>query len=220
MNLLAIDSSTELASVALSVDGVAAACIEQESAKMHARLLLPMIEQLMAEAGVGFSQLDAIVFGCGPGSFTGLRITCSLAKGLAYAHDLNLIPVSSLAAIVWSAREQLGSQQVPVLAVLDARMHELYWAYYESEQYLAEHAVNKAQGIIVNSDRPLVLAGYGIDLYKEQLPQSINSQIIKQLDLVPKASAMIGLAQSISIKSVSAAEAQPVYVRNKVTQGD
>lgn len=219
MNLLAIDSTTALASVALSKDGQLF-CQEQPSAKMHARLLLPMIGQVLAESEVNLNQLDAIVFGCGPGSFTGLRIACSIAKGLAYAQTLDLIPVCSLAAIAWSAREQIGNKQMPILSVLDARMHELYWAYYEPEQYQALPAVNKAEDIKVRGPNPFILAGYGIEHYKDQLPQPLQEKIIKQLDLVPTASAMVGLALAIGMRPVSAEEAQPMYVRNKVTQGD
>ena len=105
MKLLAIDTSTEVASVAVLLDE-AIFCTELESQKTQAQLLLPMIDKLMIDTGIQMNQLDGIIFGCGPGSFTGLRIACSIAKGLAYAHDLNLIPVSSLAAIAWSAREQ------------------------------------------------------------------------------------------------------------------
>ena len=95
MKLLAIDTSTEIASVALMI-GNELTCEEQGSQKTHAQLLLPMIDKLMVDAGLQLNQLDGIIFGCGPGSFTGLRIACSIAKGLAYAHDLGLIPVSSL----------------------------------------------------------------------------------------------------------------------------
>ena len=101
MNLLAIDTSTELASVAL-LHGGKLFNKEQGSQRTHAQLLLPLIDEIMKEAGLQINQLDAIIFGCGPGSFTGLRIACSVAKGLAYAHDLKLIPVHNLASIAWS----------------------------------------------------------------------------------------------------------------------
>lgn len=103
--LLAIDASTDQASVALLINGVSIS-EEQGSQRTHAQILLPMIDKLLTEANSSLNQLDGIVFGCGPGSFTGLRIACSMAKGLAYAHDLPLIPVSSLAAIAWTARQK------------------------------------------------------------------------------------------------------------------
>src|ERR1700733_12183845 len=105
MNLLAIDTSTTRASLAINLGGEILSK-EQDAQHSHARLLLPMIEQLLAEAQLTINQLDGIVYGCGPGSFTGLRIACSIAKGLAYAHDLPLFPVSSLAAIAHKALQK------------------------------------------------------------------------------------------------------------------
>ena len=219
MNLLAIDTSTELASVAIMV-GTELLCEEQGSQKTHARLLLPMIDRLMIHAGLQMNQLDGIIFGCGPGSFTGLRIACSIAKGLAYAHDLGLIPVSSLGAIAWSARELNNNANSPILAILDARMHELYWSYFADGQLISEDKVNAAHEIQLPAQQSVVLAGVGIDEYWADLPDRIQSQISAKISLYPNAAAMIQLAQSAALKPISVAQAQPVYVRNKVTQGD
>ena len=98
MKLLAIDTSTERASVALAV-GQEIQSREHLAQRQHAQFLLPVIDELLSEAGLTISQLDGIVFGRGPGSFTGLRIACSIVKGLAYAHDLAVYPVSSLLTI-------------------------------------------------------------------------------------------------------------------------
>jgi tRNA threonylcarbamoyladenosine biosynthesis protein TsaB len=216
MKLLAIDTSTETASVAL-LTGEELLCEEQGSQKTHAQLLLPMIDRLMVNAGLQMNQLDAIVFGQGPGSFTGLRITCSIAKGLAYAHDLGLIPVSSLAAIVWAARQQKKFADSPILAVLDARMHEMYWAYFAKDQWMAEERVNAAQEISVPEKQDVVLAGVGIDLYWDDFPDASKSQFSNRLCVSPSAAAMIQLAQFVAIKPISVTKAQPVYVRNQVT---
>ena len=169
MNLLAIDTSTEIASIALLVGDVMT-CEEQPSLKTHAQLVLPIIDSLMVNAGLHLNQLDAIVFGCGPGSFTGLRIACSIAKGLAYAHDLSLIPVSSLAAIAYSVSMQQDYTQAPVLAILDARMHEVYWSYFPEGILKAQEKVSAVQDIQVPDDRPLVLAGVGVDAYWNDVP--------------------------------------------------
>jgi len=218
MKLLAIDTSTELASVAIMV-GEEITCEEQDSQKTHPQLLLPMIDRLMVHAGLQMNQLDGIIFGCGPGSFTGLRIACSIAKGLAYAHDLGLIPVSSLASIAFAARELNNNMNLPILAVLDARMHELYWAYFAQDKLLAEDRVNAAPEIQLPTPQPVVLAGVGIDEYWPEFSDSIKSQIITKVTLYPNAAAMIRLAMSAEIKPVPAVQAEPVYVRNQVTQG-
>ena len=218
-NLLAIDTSTEQASVALVVHGVSS-CEEQGSQKTHAQVLLPMIDRLINNAGVHLNQLDGIIFGCGPGSFTGLRIACSIAKGLAYAQDLPLIPISSLAAIAWAARKELQEENALVLSVLDARMNELYWSFFAELEYQAKEQVNKAEDIRIPTREPIVLAGGGIDLYWERLPESIKSLVRYKRPLFPSALAMIEMVSALGIKPISTAQAQPVYVRNQVTQGD
>lgn len=219
MKLLAIDTSTEMASVAvLSAEKITGE--ELGSQRTHAQLLLPMIDRQMEQAGIHMSELDGIIFGCGPGSFTGLRIACSIAKGLAFAHDLDLIPVSSLSSIAWAAHEEQGNAQTPVLAVLDARMHEMYWAYYQAGQFKAEEKVNAVQEIQLPLNQTVVLAGAGIDLYWSEFSEQIKSQITARMNVYPNAAAMIRLVQHTGITKISVAKAQPVYVRNQVTQGD
>ncbi|MCW8443330.1 tRNA (adenosine(37)-N6)-threonylcarbamoyltransferase complex dimerization subunit type 1 TsaB [Fluoribacter gormanii] len=216
MKLLAIDTSTETASVALST-GEELLCEEQSNQRTHAQFILPMIDKLMVTAGLQMNQLDAIVFGRGPGSFTGLRIACSIAKGLAYANDLQLIPVSSLVAIAWSVRQQKQMHHAPILAVLDARMHEMYWAYFAENQWEAEEHVTPVREISLPEKNPVLLAGAGIDLYWNDFTPEIKSQISDKITMNPSAAAMIQFALRSSQKPVSAAQAQPVYVRNKVT---
>lgn len=219
MKLLAIDTSTEVASVALMVEKDLF-CEEQGSQKTHAQLLLPMIDKLLSQADLQINQLDGIIFGRGPGSFTGLRIACSIAKGLAYAHNLELIPVSSLAAIAWAARDLQKDDTLPILAVIDARMHEMYWSYFAKGKLSSEEHVNAVQEIQLNLKHPVVLAGVGIDDYWNDFSDCIKAKITAQLTLYPTAAAMIQVALQEGIKPVSVALAEPVYVRNKVTQGD
>ncbi len=217
MKLLAIDTSTDIASVALLL-GDKLLQNEQGSQKTHAQFLLPMIDALMREADLPMEQLDAIVFGCGPGSFTGLRIACSTAKALAYAHELSLIPVSSLAAICWAARQQLPNTNEPVLAVLDARMQEMYWAYYDSDLYQTEERVSSVKNIkLPEKPESVILAGVGIEEYWDDFPEIVRSQVSRQMTIYPTAAGMIELAKATAIAPISAAEAQPVYVRNQVT---
>ncbi len=216
MNLLAIDTSTDIASVALRWKGEVLHQ-EQSSQKTHALRLLPMIDELLKTAEVSLTQLDAIAFGCGPGSFTGLRIACSMAKGLAYPHELGLIPVSTLGCIAYEARLQKDHEQSPVLAVLDARMQQMYWSYFPKATLLAEDKVTAVKDIHLPNQTPLVLAGLGIDAYWDHFPESIQSQVSAKLKLYPKAATMIELALAAGLKPISAAKAKPVYVRNQVT---
>ena len=220
MKLLAIDTSTELATVAVTAHGELFS-EEQGSIRQHAQFLLPMVDRLLGLAGVSLNQLDGIVFGRGPGSFTGLRIACSVAKGLAYAHNLPLFPVSSLAAIahdVYQA-EVDGLSEINVLAMIDARMHQVYWGCFTGTSYVVDEQVSSASDIVTKSNTPLILAGVGFELYIAQLPQEIQAKIVKQCTVFPKATAMIQLVQGGHGTAVSAEEALPVYVRNQVTHG-
>ena len=213
MKLLAIDTSTSRATIALSV-GDMVYTDEQEGLKAHAQLLLPMIEKMLLKACLSLNQLDGIVFGCGPGSFTGLRITCSIAKALAYAHDLPLYPVSSLDAIASEAYCTQPDGSSPILAVLDARMHQLYWAYYEKPHDTPCPQVTNASDIIVSSSKPLLLAGVGFEAYLSELSPQL--QVLNQRVVYPQASAMIRLVKAGVIQAITAAEATPLYVRNSV----
>ena len=219
MKLLAIDTSTECASVALVTQGVFS-CKEQPAQRQHAQLLLPMVDQLLVDAGIGLNELDGIVFGRGPGSFTGLRIACSVVKGLAYAHDLPVFPVSGLAAIANEATcQQKSDPNQAVLAMIDARMNQVYWACYLSEGKEPLEEVSNVPDIKIAGDFPLLLAGVGYKAYLQQLPSAIISRIIGYIDSYPNAKAMLRIALSGKIKAVSAADALPVYIRNQVVQG-
>ncbi|KTC81634.1 tRNA (adenosine(37)-N6)-threonylcarbamoyltransferase complex dimerization subunit type 1 TsaB [Legionella brunensis] len=221
MNLLAIDTSTECASVALSINGELSST-EQGAQRQHARVLLPMIEQLLAEANVKLHQLDALVYGRGPGSFTGLRIACSIAKGLAYSHNLPLYPVSSLAAIAEEvfSQQDTTAENTEVLTLIDARMNQVYWSCYAKNQRQAEEFVTDVSMLKLPSDSSLIIAGVGFEPYLEQLPNAIQERVIKKATVYPHAQTMIRLALSGTIKAISAAEALPVYVRNQITQGE
>lgn len=216
MNLLAIDTSTELATVALTVDNKLYT-EEQGSMRQHAQFLLPMIQRLLILAGISFKQLDGIVFGRGPGSFTGLRIACSVAKGLAYAHDLPMYPVGSLSAIASDVYET--EKDAVVVAMIDARMHQVYWGCFTKASFEVQEQVSSAADIKLTSTGSVILAGVGLEPYIPQLPEHLQAQIIKHYTIAPNATAMIRLVQQNHIKPVSAEQALPVYVRNQVTHG-
>ena len=217
MNILAIDTSTELASVAILAHGEIQS-EEQGSMRQHAQFLLPMIQRLLAAAGLTFSQLDGIAFGRGPGSFTGLRIACSVAKGLAYAHDLPLFPVSGLAAIADEVY-QTATDGRNVLAMIDARMQQVYWGFFSGVSFEVQEHVSSAADISLGSINAMILAGVGFESYAVQLAEDLQARIVKQCTVFPKAAAMIRLVQNGHIQAVSVADALPVYVRNQVTHG-
>lgn len=124
MKILAIETSTEIASIALLADSDLRS-VRLVSPPAHSATLLPAVKILLAESGVGFSALDAIAFGTGPGSFTGVRLACGVAQGLALGADLPVIPVSSLLALAQ------GSGAERAYCAMDARMNEAYVAAYE-----------------------------------------------------------------------------------------
>ena len=217
MNLLAIDTSTELATVALSAQGQVYSK-EQGSLREHAQFLLPMIDDLLSTAGLSFKQLDAIVFGRGPGSFTGLRIACSVAKGLAYAHDLPVYPVSGLESIAFQIDDS-EKEDSSLLAMLDARMNQVYWGVWTDGVLEKDEQVSAALDVHVMGKRPIIVAGTGIEIYEPGMSEDLRARIKQRYTVFPKASAMIGLVLAGNVKAVSAADALPVYIRNQVTHG-
>lgn len=200
--------------------------------RQHAQALLPQIKGLLNKAGVSLSQLDALAFGRGPGSFTGLRIAAASIQGLALALDKPVIPVSTLEAMAWSAinctavNPQGASK---VLTLLDARMDEVYWCAWQAEagfpvalvaeQLSAPELVCLPETLDTQADWTLVGSGA---CYAERFNSSVTSQLIKQLpDILPSANALVHLAHKAwqQGNQVDAAAALPIYLRDKVTHG-
>lgn len=125
--LLALDTATEACSVALLHDGKVTSHYEVIP-RLHAQKLLPMIQQLLADAGTTLQAVDAIAFGRGPGAFTGVRIAIGVVQGLAFALERPVLPVSDLAVLAQRAYREHGVSQVA--AAIDARMDEVYWGCY------------------------------------------------------------------------------------------
>ena len=135
MNILAIDTATNACSAALLCDGTIHERFEV-APRQHTQLLLPMIESVLAAAGIGREQLDAIAFIAGPGSFTGIRITTSMAQGLSLGLNIPTIPISSLLALACGAKDETAAEDI--FPCIDARRGQIYWAHYSFTENLTE----------------------------------------------------------------------------------
>jgi len=207
MRFAAIETSTEWCSLAVWRDGEIAA-LERRAGHRHSELALPMLETLL-----GKDPLDAVAFGAGPGAFTGLRIACALAQGLAFARGLPVIGISSLEALA----QESGAARV--VACIDARMREVYYAALEKRAG-RWHEVIAAQCVAPQSaPRPpgegWVGCGNGFEVYGEALKAKVS--VMKPV-IHPTAVAVAQLAapRLAAGEGVDAALAAPVYVRDKV----
>lgn len=223
MKLLALDTSTEACSAALYLDGELRERYEL-APQMHAQLLLPMIDVLMTEAGIGVTQLDALAFGRGPGSFTGLRIAAGVTQGIAFGADIPVVPVSSLAALAQGLYRECGVTQV--LTAMDARMNEVYWGIYQTdttpimclqgqEQVCAPNAVSLPKGY------GWFGAGSGWGVYAEALQHRLAASVTGcDVHWLPHAQdvALLGVDAFHRGGAARAEEAVPVYLRDEVAK--
>ncbi len=222
--LLAIETSSEACSVALSWSGEIRQR-HQHAPLLHAELLLPAVRSLLDEAGVNLNQLDAIVFGRGPGSFTSLRIGIGVVQGLAWGAELPVVPVSSLATV---AQQLLWNGAVPlalparILVALDARMQEVFHCTYAVDvagrlQELAPEEVSPPAQVHAPDPGLTTAAGNGFERYPELVALGHTLRGV-HASLLPSASALLPLAELWlrEHEPLSAEQAQPVYVRNQV----
>lgn len=209
MKLLALDTTTDACSVALYHDGVTRVRYELER-RRHTELILPMVDQLLTEANLSLNQLDAIAFCNGPGSFTGIRVVMGVVQGLAFALDLPVIPLSTLAVIAQGAYRHAKAQRVQVM--VDARMGEVYFGAYElSAQHLmvpvmADCLCKQGSQPDLPGDWLRVGSGWAdetADTFPHWLP---NAQ-----DLLT-----LALAQWVPGGGQKVNEVEPVYLRNEV----
>jgi tRNA threonylcarbamoyladenosine biosynthesis protein TsaB len=220
MKLLALDTSTEACSVAVYSDGVAFSAFEL-TPREHTHKILPMIEQVLAQAALRLSEVDALVVGRGPGAFTGIRIGIGVAQGLALAADKPVIPVSTLAALVQQAYQQYGATRV--LAALDARMNEVYWGQYTVQnglvQLQGEEQVCAAEHTPLPETAGWFAVGHGWSAYAETLQARFSGKLEgENTELLPAAEFMLPLAVAAWQRGEAVAPelAQPVYLRNKI----
>ena len=223
MKLLAIDSATEACSTALWLDGEVISRFEL-APRRHTELLLPQVDAVLAEAGLKLSQLDALAFGRGPGSFTGVRIATASVQGLAWAAGLTVVPVSTLAAIAQGMMDASDAQTVA--CAIDARMGEVYWAWYRrnprglAELSGKECVVPPAEVSLVQGSTPWHAAGTGWGAYAEVLVERLGSQPADiDAERLPRSREIVKLAVDAfsSGEAVTPEQALPVYLRNKVT---
>ena len=228
-NLLAFDTSTDRLSVAVqrAADGARFTHTGAGGAQSSATLI-PTVQALLAQAGLALGDLRAIVFGRGPGSFTGLRTACAVAQGLAYGArggaGVPVLPVDTLLAVAEGARQSLSPApaELRVLALLDARMGEVYaaeyaWSSAVGWQGLAEAAVLPPEGVAVPPAGTL-LAGNAAAVYADRLPAALRA--LPRADVLPTAEALLALAPALLAagRAVPADQALPLYIRDKVAQ--
>lgn len=215
--ILAIETSSELASCAL-LSGDSVVARESGGVRTHSQALLPMVQELLTESGLRLDQVDAVAFGAGPGSFTGVRTACGVAQGLAFGLDLPVLPLITLEAMAEACRAKSGATEV--LAVLDARMNEVYWAQYRFDgvwRVVAEPVLSAPELVQPVAAAGLAACGNGFAAYPDAFA---GKDFAAQADssIVPHARelARIGAAAFAAGLGVPAAQAQPLYLRNKI----
>jgi tRNA threonylcarbamoyladenosine biosynthesis protein TsaB len=230
MKLLAVDTATEACSAALFIDGAVHEQFELAS-KKHTQLILPMIDSLMAEAGLRPSDLDALAFGRGPGSFTGLRIATGVIHGIALAADLPVVPVSTLAALAQdyfankAAAPVAESSPKVAFTAMDARMGEIFWGVYRYDPsgfvtLLGREAVTPAEHVEFPA-----LSGIGLGSGWAAYPAVLSNRLagwVCQIESAfwPRAGVIAQLASHDYAQglAVPVEQAMPVYLRDKVAK--
>lgn len=223
MKIIAIDTATEACSAAFLVDGEMFSRYELAPRK-HTERLLPMLDELLAESGCKLKDFDALAFGRGPGSFTGVRISAAAAQGIAFSAGLPVIPVSTLAAM--AQRAFVETQAGTALTAIDARMNEVYWAVYQKDcKGLAVPVVDEAvippEQVIVPVAENQVGVGTGWGTYSETLKARMGGQEIETIaGFYPDAASICRLAEPLleSGQSFPAEQAIPVYLRDNVAK--
>ncbi|MBL0394769.1 tRNA (adenosine(37)-N6)-threonylcarbamoyltransferase complex dimerization subunit type 1 TsaB [Ramlibacter monticola] len=216
MKLLAFDTSTETLSLAVGRGGGQPVLERTGPGGAQASAsLIPAIEDLLAQAGLALDELDAIVFGCGPGSFTGLRTAAAVAQGLGFGAGVPVLPVETLLAVAEEAHGRTGLARV--VAMLDARMGEVYFASYER---VGAAWITRSPPALGRPEDAPVPAGWGIagnvfDLHAARLPGAAT-----HVPALPTAAALLRLAPSLLAAGGPHAPAQalPLYIRDKVAQ--
>ena len=217
MKILAIETSTDFGTCALWRDGV----VEQRicpSGRPHSETLLPLVRDLVADAGIGFNELDGVAFGAGPGAFTGLRIACAVAQGVAVGADLPLLPVCGLAAMA----ETAGADRV--VSLHDARIGEVYLAAYElradAHEPLGEIRLGLPAMLELPEGEGWVACGNAPAVYPALAGRLLDAGIRLLPGILPQADAVARLAARRLRHGggIDPALVAPLYVRDKVAR--
>ncbi|MBS0847119.1 tRNA (adenosine(37)-N6)-threonylcarbamoyltransferase complex dimerization subunit type 1 TsaB [Citrobacter sp. JGM124] len=223
MRILAIDTATEACSVALQ-DPTALYAEFELCPREHTQRILPMVQDILARAAVPLADIDVLAYGRGPGSFTGVRIGIGIAQGLALGADLPMVGVSTLATMAQGAWRRTGATRV--LAAIDARMGEVYWAEYVRDasgfwQGEASEAVLKPEAVaerLADLHGEWATVGTGWQAWPDMAKDS--GVVLRDGETtLPEAEDMLPLAQQAFAAghSVPVEQAEPVYLRNEVT---
>jgi tRNA threonylcarbamoyladenosine biosynthesis protein TsaB len=221
MKLLAIETATEACSAAL-LAGDGLVFRYRVEPRRHSELILPMMDELLAEAGLGMADLDAMAFGRGPGSFTGVRIAAGVVQGAAFACDLPVVPVSTLAALAQGGFRQQGQRRL--LPAYDARMGEIYWGAYQVNadglvEPVIEDQVAAPELVADPGGEEWYGVGSGWQTYGEALAGRLGGRVA---GIAPESNchardvALLAAAAFQRGEAVPAEEALPVYLRDKV----
>lgn len=224
MNLIALDTCTEACSAALWLNGEVSERY-QIAPREHTRLILPMLDELLAEAEMTVGSFDAIAFGRGPGAFTGVRIGIGVTQGIAFAADIPVVPVSTLAALAQDASSACEEGDA-ILAVIDARMAEVYWGLFTPG---ADGVVVPLldEGIAAPLNLPSIPServwgvGSGWGSYREQLSIPFGQRLLgADGERFPRARAIAALGAAAAARGelFAAESAEPIYLRDKVAK--
>ncbi len=220
MKILAIETSTEACSAAIGIGDTVIHRFEL-APRRHTELILPMIDELMSEAGLHLVQLDLLAYGRGPGAFTGIRIGTGLVQGMALASDLPVAQISTLAAMAQGCWREKHSRKI--LSLIDARMNEVYWGYFLREdggmKRVLEEGICKPDEVpLVDGDWTVTASGWKnhAPILEQHLADFVNSiepdRYPNAMDIVPLAKQQFDQGEIVSADRIS-----PVYLRDQVT---
>lgn len=218
MNILAIETSSDRGTVAVQ-SGTEISTIEIAGVREQSARIVPAIDSLLGRAGVSLASLDAITFGRGPGSFTGVRLAASVAQGLAMATDIGIVPVSSLAALAQQAVRR--DRITHALACVDARMAEVYWGEYDAADGIArlvgrEH-LSAPERVECPPAGTWAAVGSGFARFGEVLSAQIARATVRRTEWLAAAVDLLPLARAALTRgeAVPADQVTPSYLREE-----
>ncbi|PCJ31038.1 MAG: tRNA (adenosine(37)-N6)-threonylcarbamoyltransferase complex dimerization subunit type 1 TsaB [Gammaproteobacteria bacterium] len=222
MNILALDTCTEYCSTALIFQGQVYKKSEITS-RGHSDLILGMMDDVFKQAGASISDVDALAFGRGPGSFTGVRVGVGVTQGIAFAREIPVIPISSLAAVAQHAADELNVEYIAV--AMDARMGEVYAAHFQCIEgivrLLDDEQVCPPEKFKPVSKQSWVGVGTGWNVYNDILSQNFTDNLSSvHADYFPHSTSILKLAtiEAEAGRLLPAEQAMPVYLRNNVAK--